>query len=70
MTAKTKISDFTFLPSGHGHYRVTYLSPVTNKKWKIITSNMPLIDATKNADNPLRKDLNFLKKLCKRGQLI
>jgi hypothetical protein len=62
---KTTISDFTFTFSGHGHYKVTYTSPVTGKIWTRTTDDMPLIDVTKNADNPKRKDLNELKKLCK-----
>ena len=65
MKTKTKLSDFTFLPSGYGHYEVTYTSPVTFKSWTIITNNMPLIDATKNADEPTQKDLNTLKRLTK-----
>lgn len=62
---KTKLSDFTFAPSGYGHYRVTYTSPVTGKSWTTVTNDMPLIDATKNADEPTQKDLNQLKSLCK-----
>ena len=63
---KTQINNFKFRPSsGYGHYKVTYTSPVTNKQWSTITNNMPLIDATKNAENPKIKDLNELKKLCK-----
>jgi hypothetical protein len=65
MKNKTSISDFTFLPAGYGHYKVTYQSPSTFKTWHKTTSNMPLIDATKNSDNPKAKDLNNLKSLCK-----
>ncbi len=60
------ITDFQFMPAGYGHYKVTYTSPNTGKSWGVTTSNMPLIDATKNAENPKRKDLEQLKKLCKR----
>lgn len=63
---KIDITDFRFMPAGYGHYKVTYTSPNTGKSWSIATSNMPLIDATKNAENPKRKDLELLKKLCKR----
>jgi len=59
------LSDFTFMFSGYGHYKVTFTSPNTGKKWSTVTSNMPLIDATKNADNPKKKDLNTLKSICK-----
>jgi len=64
---KTKISilDFTFLPSGYGHYKVTYTSPVTGKKWIKTINDMPLIDTTKNADTPKLKDLKRLKYACK-----
>ena len=65
MKANISIYDFSFSPSGYGHYRVTYTSPVTGKQWYCITSNMPLIDATKNSDLPLKKDLQDLKRLCK-----
>ena len=64
---KTELSDFTFRPSGYGHYKVTYTSPITGKKWAITSDNMPLIDVTKNADYPLRKDLDHLKWVCKKG---
>ena len=62
---KTEITDFTFITAGYGHYKVTYTSPVTGKQWTKTTNNMPLIDATKNADEPKRKDLNELKRLLK-----
>ena len=62
---KTKITDFTFITAGYGHYKVTYTSPATGKQWTKTTNNMPIIDATKNADEPRRKDLNELKRLLK-----
>lgn len=65
MKTKTTISDFTFEFTGHGHYKVTYTSPVTGKKWAIVTNNMPLIDATKNAEIPKQRDLEILKCTCK-----
>jgi hypothetical protein len=64
-TQKTTKSDFQFIYSGHGHYKVIYESPTTNKKWVKVTNDMPLIDATKNEDAPKRKDLEFLKFICK-----
>ena len=64
-TTKISINDFSFSFSGYGHYKVTYTSPVTEKKWTTVTNNMPLIDATKNADEPKRKDLEELKYLVK-----
>lgn len=62
---KITIYDFSFIPSGYGHYKVIYTSPVTGKQWTVITNDMTLIDATKNADEPKKKDLERLKRLCK-----
>lgn len=62
---KISIHDFRFEFVGRGHYRVTYTSPTTGKQWTTITHDMPLIDATKNSDNPKKKDLEFLKYDCK-----
>ena len=59
------ISDFRFKFTGYGHYRVTYISPKTGKSWDTITTDMPLIDATKNSENPKIKDLKHLKWVCK-----
>ena len=66
---RTQLSDFTFVPAGYGHYKVTYTSPVTGKEWTRTTNNMPLIDATKNADEPKREDLEELKRLLKYNPL-
>lgn len=65
MAQKITISDFKFKFSGYGHYEVTYTSPVTSKSWSIVTNDMPIIDATKNSDNPKIKDLKLLKRKCK-----
>ena len=62
---KIELSDFRFSFTGYGHYRVTYKSPITGKEWSRVTNDMPLIDATKNSDNPKLKDLNSLKQICK-----
>ena len=61
------ISDFNFQFAGYGHYKVTYISPVTLKSFSTTTSNMSIIDATKN-ENPddIKKcDLIELKRICK-----
>ena len=60
---KIQITDFRFKFTGYGHYQVTYESPVTGKEWKKTISDMTLIDATKNSDNPKQKDLKWLKNL-------
>lgn len=65
---KTTIYDFDFEIAGHGYYKVTYTSPATGKRWTTTTNNMPLIDATKNAEEPKRKDLEELKRICKDGK--
>jgi hypothetical protein len=63
---KTTKNDFTFTLQGYGHYKVTYTSPVTGKGWSNVTTDMQLIDATKNCDEPKHKDLEMLKRICKR----
>ena len=60
-----KITDFQFQFAGYGHYKVTYTSPKTGKKWNKTTSDMPLIDRTKNCDEPTQINLIKLKSLCK-----
>lgn len=64
------ISDFDFQFASYGRYRVTYTSPVTRKRWKCSTNDMPLIDCTKNSDSPKRVDLERLKRACKSGVLL
>ena len=66
MKKRISISDFSFLPSGYGHYKVTYTSPVTYKEWTSVTNDMGLIDDTKNAEEPKVKDLERLKYVCKK----
>ena len=65
MKTTIRLSDFNFQFAGHCHYKVTYTSPITGKTWTKTTSDMPLIDVTKNADEPKKCDLIELKKLCK-----
>ena len=62
---KTTLRDFDFTFAGYGHYKVTYTSPKTGKQWSITTTDMELVDATKNSDEPKRKDLEMLKFICK-----
>ena len=66
MKNKINISDFSFIHSGSGHYKVSYTSPVTGRVWSTTTDNMHLIDATNGEEKPKIKDLNKLKKLCKK----
>lgn len=65
MKTRTSIHDFNFQIFGYGHYRVTYTSPATGKQWSTVISDMTLIDATKNADDPKQKYLDALKRFCK-----
>ena len=62
---KISISDFSFSFSGYGHYRVTYTSLVTGKRLSTVTNIFFFFDATKNADEPKRCDLELLKYLVK-----
>lgn len=63
--SKIQRKDFDFRFSGHGHYKVTYRSPVTGKEWSRVTDNMPLVDATRNEERPLKKDLEHLRRIVK-----
>lgn len=67
MKTRININDFSFQFIGYGHYRVTYTSPATGKQWSTTVNDMSLIDATKNAEEPKRKDLEGLKRACKNG---
>ena len=58
-------SDFRFIPSGFGHYKVTFTSPITGKQWTKIISDMEYIDTTKNQDEPKQVDLIRLKQIVK-----
>lgn len=63
MEKTISISDFSFQFAGYGHYKVTYTSPATGKSWTATTNDMPLIDSTKNAEDPKKKDLEILKRV-------
>lgn len=65
MNTTISLSDFRFQFVGYGHYKVTYISPMTGIEWVKTTNDMPLIDATKNAECPKIKDLQALKRLLK-----
>ena len=65
MRKKVSIRDFRFEFAGYGHYKVTYTSPTTYKQWTALVNEMTLIDTTKNAEEPKRKDLEMLKRMCK-----
>lgn len=65
MKNRISITDFTFKFKSYGRYFIAYQSPITGETWCNFTTDMPLIDATKNCDYPKIMHLNKLKKLCK-----
>jgi hypothetical protein len=59
------LSNFRFVFAGYGHYKVSYEDKQGNVHTNI-TSDMHLIDVTKNCDNtPKKKDLIALRNICK-----
>lgn len=64
MKTKLKLTDFTFVPSGYGHFNVYFTCPDTGGYYRGYTNDMPLIDKTKNADRPKIKDLERLRYIC------
>lgn len=57
--------DFNFQMQGYGAYKVQYTSPKTGKVWSKIITDMQVIDATKNADEPKIKDIKELIRIVK-----
>jgi hypothetical protein len=68
MANSISIFDFKFKFSGYGHYEVGYTYPSGKQIWATI-DDMTLIDSTKNAYNPKKKDLQSLKNAIKRIKL-
>lgn len=64
-----KPTEFKIQFISYGHYRVIYTSPKTGREWSRVTDNTPLIDAVKGVEDPRQKDMEMLKKLCKRGYI-
>lgn len=64
---KLDLSGFTFKFAGYGHYQVIYQTPIRGDWWSAVISDMTLIDATKNSDNPKAKDIKALRAIVKRG---
>lgn len=61
--------DFDFNQIGYGLYKVVFTSP-KGKKYMAKIDDMEIIDRVKNTDNPLKKDLNTLKSICKSGMAL
>ena len=59
--------NFIFMYVGHGHYKVTYISPNTGRSWTKLIDDMTIIDAVRFTDEPKQKDLQILKRLIKNG---
>lgn len=57
--------DFNFQMQGYGAYKVEYTSPKTGKVWSKIITDMQVIDATKNTDDPKIKDIKELIRIVK-----
>lgn len=66
MRNKLSLSNFGFTPAGHGHYKVMYTT-ASGKKYGCTTTDMPLIDKTKNEDSPKQCDLKDLARQCRRN---
>lgn len=64
---RLSINDFRFKLTGYGRFEVTYTSPKTGKQWKTSTTDIRLIDDTKNAEEPRQFDLRRLLHLVKHG---
>ena len=62
-----KISDFYFRFVGSGHYRISYFSPITNKEWTKLVTDMHIIDEFKSTEtnDHTQVRLNWLKKYVK-----
>lgn len=60
------LSCFSFRLVGAGHYRVTYTTPERGDYWVATITDMPLIDATKNADWAKVSDIEHLRYVVKR----
>jgi hypothetical protein len=57
------ISNFTFERSGYGHYKVTYHYPKSGRRVTRTIDDMTVIDKTRNAEVPKRRDLILLRNL-------
>lgn len=63
-------SQFTFIPHGYGSYQVIYQSAYDSRigrYWLRTVTDMELIDATKNTEDPNTADLLALRREVKRG---
>lgn len=64
------LEGFTFRKVSSGAYQVTYESDYDRKVgryWTARIEDMTVIDATRNCDEPMRKDVEHLRYLVKRN---
>jgi len=61
---KTQISDFYIRFVGHGHYRISYFSPKTEKEWTKLVTDMTIVDEFKGTETQdhTQVRLNWLKR--------
>jgi hypothetical protein len=59
------LSAFTFKQVGHGHYKVTYTTPIRGDYWIATINDMTLIDATKNVEYARGSDIKRLMDVVK-----
>ena len=65
MKKTISLSNFNLQRVGYGQYNITYISSF-GKHYTSRTTDSSLIDDTFNSDNPKIKDLNLLKRMCKK----
>lgn len=66
MRTHVEKSDFRFIPSGFGVYKVYYTSPRTGKTWRMLLTDMFWIDTIQNEDYPRKFLLYQLMRKVKR----
>lgn len=66
------LEGFTFRKVSSGAYQVSFESDYDRKVgryWTNRIEDMTIIDATKNCDQPRRKDVDLLRRIVKRGTM-
>ena len=61
------MTDFYFRFVGAGHYRLSYFSPITQKEWTKLVTDMTIVDEFKGTETQdhTQKRLNWLKRYAK-----
>jgi hypothetical protein len=65
---KIEIGEFNFRFVGHGHYRISFNSPITGKEWSKVTTDMEIVDEFKGTEtnDHTQVRLKWLKSYIKR----